>query len=68
MNIELLKYYKKYISICINKTKDVKQEIRNSQIFRNNTKNKNKIYDNINKYVALFIECLLSCNDIEKKK
>ena len=67
MNIELLKYYKKYISICINKTKDVKQEIRNSQIFRNNTKNKNKIYDNINKYVALFIECLLSCNNIEKK-
>ena len=60
MNIELFKYYKEYI----NKNQTLNnnsRNIRKAQIFRNNTLN-----DKSNNYTVLFLECLLSSNNLEK--
>ena len=67
LNIELINYYKEYILDNIRKNKIIQKEMRNSQLLRETKKNKNKTNAQTNKYIALFIECLLSCNNIEKK-
>ena len=67
LNIELINYYKEYILGNIRKNKSIQKEMGNSQILRETKKNKNKSNVQTNKYIALFIECLLSCNNIEKK-
>ena len=52
MNAQLLKYYKDYL---------YNNSIRNSLLFKNSFKNMQ-----YNKNISLFVECLLSCNNIEK--
>ena len=61
MNLELLKYYKEYLSKNQN---DNKNKLRNSLLFKSSKNKKNE--KKLNKFIALFLECLLSCNNIEE--
>ena len=62
MNYQLLKYYKDYIIKKQNNDSNIQQDFKlhNSQL------NKDKIKKESCKYIALFLECLLSCNNLEK--
>ena len=68
MNIQLLKYYKEYILKFKYDTANVKNNngIRGSLIVKNNEIIEKKILYQTYQYTALFLECLLSCNNLER--
>ena len=65
MNSQLLKYYKDYLHKCQNNTLNPDFNIRQEIRVEKNQIN-NKINQESNECITLFLECLLSCNNIEK--
>ena len=65
MNIKLMKYYKDYI--C---KKNIKNEsefnLRHGLKISPNQLKMDKLYNQSNEYITLFLECLLSCNSLDK--
>ena len=61
MNIQLLKYYKDYQKKKYNNNIEIN---RRYPIRRNHLNNSNN--NQYNEYIALFLECILSCNNIDK--
>ena len=61
MNSQLLKYYKDYLNKCQN---DINP--RHALRLDRNQYNINKTIQESNECITLFLECLLSCNNIEK--
>ena len=66
MNSQLLKYYKDYLYKCQNNIFSKNFNIRNSFLKDKNKFNVNKINLESSECITLFLECLLSCNNIEK--
>ena len=58
MMSHLLKYYKEYLNKNINN--------KNNYLRASIKKENNKYYKKSNEYMSLFLECLLSCNNIDK--
>ena len=65
MNKQLLEYYNIYLS-SDNITNNQNYTKRNVLRLNINQINKDRIYKESCKYTSLFLECLLSCNNIEK--
>ena len=65
MNAQLLKFYKDYL-FKNQITNNYDFSIRSSLRLSYNKINNNKINNECNEYMCLFLECLLSCNNIEK--
>ena len=69
LNIHLLKYYKDYIfkeKYQYNKNEKTKRENRGSLILKENKINETKFNQESYHYTVLLLECLLSCNNLEK--
>ena len=66
MNSQLLKYYKYYLSKCQNINNNLDSNLRQDFKFENNPKNIEKIKIESFECTTLFLECLLSCNNLEK--
>ena len=64
MNLHLLKYYKNYLY----KKQNDNHDFKTRHSFRGNIKklNNDKTNNDVSDYICLFLECLLSCNNIEK--
>ena len=63
INLQLVKYYKDYLNT---KNESSKVGYRNDTKFDNNKINIDKINKKSCEYSTLFLECLLSCNNLEK--
>ena len=66
MNSQLLKYYKDYLFKCQNNTFNQDFNPRHALRVDLNKYNINKTIQESNECITLFLECLLSCNNVEK--
>ena len=66
MNSQLLKYYKEYLYKSQNNIFNQDFNPRHALRVDRNQYNMNKINQESNECITLFLECLLSCNNIEK--
>ena len=66
MNTQLLKYYKNYLNKCQNSALNQDFNPRQTIKMERNQNNLNKENYESNECVALFLECLLCCNNVEK--
>ena len=66
LNIQLLKYYNDYIFKTKYHCNKAKRENRGSLILKNYKINETKLNKEAGHNVAIFLECLLSCNNLEK--
>ena len=69
LNIHLLQYYTNYIfktKYQYNKTDEIKRKNRGSLILKDYKIDETKLNNESCHYTALFLECLLSCNNLEK--
>ena len=64
MNSQLLKYYKEYLYKCQNN--NLNPDFNPRQALRVEKNNLKKTNQEANECITLFLECLLSCNNIEK--
>ena len=67
MNLKLLNYYKDYLhKKKINNNDSKEFNLRHALRFEQNELHINKLKNQSSEYIALFMECLLSCNSIDK--
>ena len=66
MNSQLLKYYKNYLYRVQNNSLNYEFNLRHGLKLEHNRLNLDKINKESCEYTTLFLECLLSCNNIEK--
>ena len=67
MNSQLQNYYKDYILKCQKNKTTNQNNIPRYTIKDEKTKNNiNKLNQESNECITLFLECLLSCNNVEK--
>ena len=69
LNIHLLKYYTDYLfktKYQFNKTDEIKHKRRGSLILKDYKIDETKLNKDSCHYTTLFLECLLSCNNLEK--
>jgi len=66
MNLKLLEYYREYLNLKQNNSNNFDFDSQPFKLNNNNNKLLNKFNNKSNEFIALFLECLLSCNHIEK--